>query len=51
MSAPLVEVSDLRKSFAVRKSLGFGWLGGPAAQVKAVDGVSFTVAAGELIVA
>jgi len=43
VSTPLVEVSDLRKSFAVRKSLGFGWLGGPAAQVKAVDGVSFDI--------
>jgi len=42
MSAPLLEVDRLTKHFVARRSL----LGRPTAVVRAVDGVSFTIAAG-----
>jgi oligopeptide transport system ATP-binding protein len=45
MSPPLLEVADLVKHFAARRSL----TGRVLATVKAVDGVSFTVAAGETL--
>ena len=45
MSAPLLEVNDLRKHFAVRRGL----FGRTAVPVRAVDGVSFEVARGETL--
>lgn len=45
MSAPLLALEDVTKHFVVRRSL----LGTPTAVVRAVDGVSFTVAAGETL--
>ena len=45
MSVPLLEVNDLKKHFTVRSGL----LGAGAATVRAVDGVSFTVAKGETL--
>ena len=42
---PLVEVSDLRKHFARRRAL----FGPPPEPVRAVDGVSFTIRAGEWV--
>ena len=42
---PLLEVHDLARHFVVKRSL----LGDPLATVRAVDGVSFTVAAGETL--
>ena len=42
MSAPLLEIEGLTKHFVARRSL----LGRPTAVVRAVDGVSFTIAAG-----
>ncbi len=44
MSA-LLEVRDLTKHFPVRR----GWFRGAAQQVRAVDGVSFDVHAGETL--
>ena len=44
MSTPLVAAQDLVKHYTRR-----GWLGGGAPPVRAVDGVSFTVAAGETL--
>jgi oligopeptide/dipeptide ABC transporter ATP-binding protein len=44
MSAPLLEVRDLAVHFPVRRGLGR-----PAGMVRAVDGVSFTVAEGETL--
>ncbi len=44
-TSPMLEVSDLRKHFPVRKGL-FGRVTG---QVHAVDGLSFTIAAGETL--
>ena len=44
MSA-LLEVRDLTKNFSVRR----GWFGGAAGSVRAVDGVSFDVHAGETL--
>jgi peptide/nickel transport system ATP-binding protein/oligopeptide transport system ATP-binding protein len=45
MSAPLLVLDDVTKHFVVRRSL----LGLPTAVVRAVDGVSFSVAAGETL--
>jgi oligopeptide transport system ATP-binding protein len=45
MSVPLLEARDLTKHFVAKRSL----LGNALAVVKAVDGVSFTVAAGETL--
>jgi oligopeptide transport system ATP-binding protein len=45
MSAPLLALEDITKRFVVRRSL----LGAPTAIVRAVDGVSFTIAAGETL--
>src|SRR5215217_2690792 len=45
MSAPLLEVNDLKKHFRV----GGGFLGRAPAVVYAVDGVSFEVARGETL--
>ena len=45
MSAPLLELGDVTKHFVVRRSLA----GTPTAVVKAVDGVSLTVSAGETL--
>ena len=45
MSAPLLELGDVTKHFVVRRSL----VGVPTAVVRAVDGVSLTVAAGETL--
>jgi len=45
MNEPLLIVEDLVKHFVVRRSL----MGRPTAVAKAVDGVSFTVAAGETL--
>jgi peptide/nickel transport system ATP-binding protein/oligopeptide transport system ATP-binding protein len=45
MSEPLLVVEDLVRHFVARRSV----LGRPTAVVKAVDGVSFTVAAGETL--
>ena len=45
MTAPLLEAEGLVKNFVVRKSL----LGRPLSTVKAVDGLSFSVAAGETL--
>jgi len=45
VSAPLLEVNDLRKHFAVRRGL----FGRTAVPVRAVDGVSFEVARGETL--
>jgi peptide/nickel transport system ATP-binding protein/oligopeptide transport system ATP-binding protein len=45
MSAPLIEAEDLVRHFVVRRSL----FGKPTATVKAVDGVSFSLAAGETL--
>jgi peptide/nickel transport system ATP-binding protein len=47
-SKPLLEVENLRKYFAVRVS-GDGIFGGSNAIVKAVDDVSFSIAAGETL--
>jgi oligopeptide/dipeptide ABC transporter ATP-binding protein len=44
-AAPLLEVSDLRKHFTLRR----GALGWDAAVVRAVDGVSFTLDAGQTL--
>ena len=46
-AAPLVEVSDLVKHFPGRR--GFLGLGAPGPGVRAVDGVSFTIARGQTI--
>jgi len=45
MSLPLLALEDVTKDFAVRRSL----LGTPTQVVRAVDGVSLTVAAGETL--
>src|SRR5918998_2857837 len=45
MSGPVLEVEDLVKHFDVKRS----WLGRPLTTVKAVDGVSFTLAPGETL--
>jgi peptide/nickel transport system ATP-binding protein/oligopeptide transport system ATP-binding protein len=45
MTAPLLRVEDLRKEFVARRSP----LGRPTATVKAVDGVSFSLQAGETL--
>jgi oligopeptide/dipeptide ABC transporter ATP-binding protein len=45
MSTPLIEAQDLVRHFVVRRSL----FGTPTATVKAVDGVSFSLAAGETL--
>ncbi len=45
MTAPLLEVEGLVKRFVARRSL----FGAPLATVKAVDGVSFSLAAGETL--
>src|SRR4051812_12151652 len=45
MSAPLLEVRDLRKHFPVRR----GMLRRVVGQVRAVDGVSLTLARGETL--
>jgi oligopeptide transport system ATP-binding protein len=44
--APLVEVRNLKMHFSVSAGLLFG---GPAAKIKAVDDVSFTIARGETL--
>ena len=43
--APLLQVEDLRVHFPIRG----GWLGGQVGAVKAVDGISLTVGAGETV--
>jgi peptide/nickel transport system ATP-binding protein len=43
--APLLEVRDLKKHFVGARR----WFGAPARPVRAVDGVSFTIAAGETL--
>jgi oligopeptide/dipeptide ABC transporter ATP-binding protein len=45
VTAPLIEVDGLVKHFVARRSL----FGAPLATVKAVDGVSFAIAAGETL--
>jgi len=45
MRSPLLALEDVTKHFVVRRSL----LGTPTSVVRAVDGVSFTVAAGETL--
>jgi peptide/nickel transport system ATP-binding protein len=45
MSAPLLALEDVTKHFVVRRSM----LGTPTAVVRAVDGVSFTIDAGETL--
>ena len=45
MTAPLIEVDGLIKHFVARRSL----FGAPLATVRAVDGVSFSIAAGETL--
>jgi oligopeptide/dipeptide ABC transporter ATP-binding protein len=45
VTPPLVEVQGLTKNFVVRRSL----IGRPLSTVKAVDGVSFSLAAGETL--
>ena len=45
MSTPLLQVEDLRKDFVARRLL----LGRPTATIKAVDGVSFLLRAGETL--
>ena len=45
MSKPLLALEDVTKHFVVRRSL----IGTPAAVVRAVDGVTLTVAAGETL--
>ena len=45
MSAPLLEVRDLKKHFPVKRSL----FGGTKRLVRAVDGVSFTIRKGETL--
>ncbi|HXW23135.1 MAG TPA: dipeptide ABC transporter ATP-binding protein [Xanthobacteraceae bacterium] len=45
MTAPLVEVDGLTKHFVARRSV----FGAPTATVKAVDGVSFSIAPGETL--
>ncbi|MEO9068193.1 MAG: ATP-binding cassette domain-containing protein, partial [Caldimonas sp.] len=44
-SAPLLEVRDLKKHFVGARR----WFGAPSRPVRAVDGVSFTIAAGETL--
>jgi peptide/nickel transport system ATP-binding protein len=46
---PLLIVNGLRKHYAVRGGPSLGLFGGPSQQVKAVDGVSFSVAKGETL--
>jgi len=45
MSAPILEVTDLKKHFPIRG----GFFGGTTAHVYAVDGVSFSIAKGETL--
>jgi peptide/nickel transport system ATP-binding protein len=45
MNAPLLEVKDLKKHFAVKRSV----FGGAKRLVRAVDGVSFTIRKGETL--
>ena len=45
MTAPLLEVDGLVKHYVARRSL----FGAPLAPVKAVDGVSFSLAGGETL--
>ena len=45
LSSPLLQVTDLEKRFVVRRSL----VGRPLAEVRAVDGVSFDIKAGETL--
>ena len=45
MTGPVLQVEGLVKHFDVKRS----WLGKPLATVKAVDGVSFSLAAGEIL--
>ena len=47
MTSPVLEVTNLKKHFPIRK----GFLGLSGGQVKAVDGVSFSIGPGETSVA
>jgi oligopeptide/dipeptide ABC transporter ATP-binding protein len=46
---PILEVTDLAKRYPVRQGMAAALRGGPAPSVRAVDGVSFTLARGEAL--
>lgn len=49
MSAPMLEVRDLKKYFPVRQTIGEVLQRKPPAFVKAIDGVTFAIAEGEVL--
>lgn len=49
MSAPMLEVRDLKKYFPVRQTIGEVLQRKPPAFVKAIDGVTFAIAKGEVL--